>query len=140
LKITPDPIVRTYMVGSNVWELARRMESGAGRVVIGAPHVPTAAAEGIFTMRRTNQALIGVLLLVAAILAMPLLMIATGMPSWVGMNNGMMAGYTMHWTWGLGGALGTILGGAMMLIPLGLAVASAVLLVNAFTSSTPSAR
>jgi len=34
LKITPDPDVRTYMVGSNVWELSRRMEAGAGRVVI----------------------------------------------------------------------------------------------------------
>ena len=87
-------------------------------------------------MRRTNQALIGVLLFVAAILAMPLLMIATGMPSWVGMNNGMMAGYTMPWTSGMGGALGMILGGAMMLIPLALAVAAAVLLVNAFTAAS----
>ena len=47
LKITPEPIVRTYMVGSKVWELTRRMEAAAGRVVIGPPHVPTAAAEGI---------------------------------------------------------------------------------------------
>jgi hypothetical protein len=35
LKITPDPDVRTYMVGSKLRELSRRMESGAGRVVIG---------------------------------------------------------------------------------------------------------
>jgi Pyridoxamine 5'-phosphate oxidase len=47
LKITPEPIVRTYMVGSNVWELTRRMGSGAGRVDIGPVHVPTGAAEGI---------------------------------------------------------------------------------------------
>ena len=68
-------------------------------------------------MRRTNQALIGVLLLVAAILATPLLMIATGLPYWVGMNHGMMAGYTMPWTSGVGGLIGMILGGAMLLIP-----------------------
>ena len=34
LKITPDPEVRTYMVGSGVLEIRRRMESGAGRVVL----------------------------------------------------------------------------------------------------------
>jgi general stress protein 26 len=34
LKITPDPVIRTYMVGYNLWEIKRRMESGAGRVVI----------------------------------------------------------------------------------------------------------
>ncbi|MCC6175706.1 MAG: pyridoxamine 5'-phosphate oxidase family protein [Chloroflexi bacterium] len=32
LKITPDPIVRTYMVGVGIWEIQRRMESGAGKV------------------------------------------------------------------------------------------------------------
>jgi hypothetical protein len=35
LRITPDPLVSTYMVGYHVWELRRRMESGAGKVVIG---------------------------------------------------------------------------------------------------------
>ena len=34
LKITPDPIVSTYMVGYSIWELRRRMESGAAKVVI----------------------------------------------------------------------------------------------------------
>ena len=45
LKITPQPIVRTYMVGSNVWELTRRMEAAAGTVVIRPPDLPAAAAE-----------------------------------------------------------------------------------------------
>ena len=34
LKITPDPVVHTYMVGVGIWEIRRRMESGAGTVVI----------------------------------------------------------------------------------------------------------
>ena len=34
LKITPDPIIRTYMIGYSIWEIKRRMESGAGKVVI----------------------------------------------------------------------------------------------------------
>jgi general stress protein 26 len=34
LKIIPAPIVRTYMVGYNIWEIRRRMEAGAGKVVI----------------------------------------------------------------------------------------------------------
>lgn len=34
LRITPDPLVSTYMVGYHVWELRRRKESGAGKVVI----------------------------------------------------------------------------------------------------------
>jgi len=85
-------------------------------------------------VRRTNQALTGVALLVTAILAMPLLMTATGVPYWVGMNHGMMAGYTMPWTSGMGGLFGMVFGGAMMLIPWVLAIVAAVLLVNAFTS------
>ena len=32
LKITPDPVVHTYMVGVGIWEIRRRMESGAGSV------------------------------------------------------------------------------------------------------------
>jgi general stress protein 26 len=32
LKITPDPVVHTYMVGVGIWEIQRRMESGAGKV------------------------------------------------------------------------------------------------------------
>ena len=35
LKITPDPVVRSYMLGYSIWELRRRMESGAAKVVIG---------------------------------------------------------------------------------------------------------
>ena len=34
LRITPDPEVRTYMVGYGVLEVRRRMESGAGRVLL----------------------------------------------------------------------------------------------------------
>jgi general stress protein 26 len=34
LKITPDPVVSTYMVGYSAWELRRHMESGAAKVVI----------------------------------------------------------------------------------------------------------
>ena len=34
LRITPDPVVRTYMVGYGIWELRSRMESGAAKVVI----------------------------------------------------------------------------------------------------------
>ena len=34
LRITPDPVVHTYMVGSSVWELRKRMESAAATVVI----------------------------------------------------------------------------------------------------------
>jgi general stress protein 26 len=34
LKITPDPIVRSYMVGANVLSLPRHMEAGAGKVFL----------------------------------------------------------------------------------------------------------
>jgi hypothetical protein len=34
LRITPDPVVHTYMVGVGLWEISRRMESGAGTVSI----------------------------------------------------------------------------------------------------------
>lgn len=34
LKITPDPVIHTYMIGYSVWELRRRMESGAAKVAI----------------------------------------------------------------------------------------------------------
>jgi hypothetical protein len=34
LKLTPDPVFRTYMVGYGIWELRSRMESGAAKVVI----------------------------------------------------------------------------------------------------------
>lgn len=33
LKITPDPVINTYMVGSNIWQLRNHMESGAAKVV-----------------------------------------------------------------------------------------------------------
>jgi hypothetical protein len=36
LKITLDPTVSTYMVGTSIWQLRRRMEAGAATVVI--PH------------------------------------------------------------------------------------------------------
>ena len=34
LKITPDPVIYTYMVGYSIWQLRKRMESGAAKVVI----------------------------------------------------------------------------------------------------------
>jgi hypothetical protein len=34
LRIMPEPVVSTYMVGYHIWEVRRRMESGAGKVVI----------------------------------------------------------------------------------------------------------
>jgi hypothetical protein len=33
LKITPDPVIHTYMVGASIWQVRRRMESGAAKVV-----------------------------------------------------------------------------------------------------------
>ncbi|HSF04411.1 MAG TPA: pyridoxamine 5'-phosphate oxidase family protein [Methylomirabilota bacterium] len=50
LKITPDPVVSTYMVGFSIWQLRKRMESGAAKVVIppeyrsGASPSPSAIA------------------------------------------------------------------------------------------------
>lgn len=35
LKITPDPVVRSYMLGYSIWEVGRRMESAAAKVVLG---------------------------------------------------------------------------------------------------------
>lgn len=35
LKITPDPHLRTYMVGTRIWDLARHMEAGAATVRVG---------------------------------------------------------------------------------------------------------
>lgn len=32
VKITVDPVIHTYMVGSSIWRIARRMESGAATV------------------------------------------------------------------------------------------------------------
>jgi general stress protein 26 len=34
LRITLDPVISTYMVGCSIWELSRRMEAGAAKVVI----------------------------------------------------------------------------------------------------------
>jgi hypothetical protein len=38
LRIAPDPVVRTYMVSSSLWHVARNMEAGAGRVELPAEH------------------------------------------------------------------------------------------------------
>ena len=38
LEIRPNSEVRTYMVGSHLWDLSRGMEAGAGRVVIPTGH------------------------------------------------------------------------------------------------------
>jgi hypothetical protein len=37
LKITPDPVILTYMVGYSIWETRRHMESAAAKVVVHAP-------------------------------------------------------------------------------------------------------
>ena len=42
LKITPDPVVYTYMVGYSIWQLRKRMESGAAKVVIPPEYRPLA--------------------------------------------------------------------------------------------------
>jgi hypothetical protein len=34
LKITPDPVISTYMLGYSAWELRGRMEKGSGKVTI----------------------------------------------------------------------------------------------------------
>ena len=34
LRTTPDPVVRTSIVGYGIWELRSRMESGAAKVVM----------------------------------------------------------------------------------------------------------
>lgn len=34
LRIAPDPTIHTYMVGVPIWDIRKRMESGAGTVVI----------------------------------------------------------------------------------------------------------
>ena len=33
LRITPDPVIHAYMVGASVWQVRRRMESGAAKVI-----------------------------------------------------------------------------------------------------------
>ena len=33
LKITPDPVIRTYMVGASIRQIRRHMESGAAKVI-----------------------------------------------------------------------------------------------------------
>lgn len=40
LKITPDPAVSTYMVGSNILDLGKRMEAGASRIMIPSTMIP----------------------------------------------------------------------------------------------------
>ena len=30
VRITIDPVVRSYMVGASLWEVVRRMEAGSG--------------------------------------------------------------------------------------------------------------
>jgi len=137
LKITPDPVVRTYMVGSNVWELNRRMEAGAASVVIPPDHdaLGPSPRQKETTMRRNNQALFTLLLIAAAaIVAMPLLMGGTGMMGWGGIYPGMMGGYSAPtgsptWPWGMA------FGGAFMLVLWALAIAGAVLLVRWLTNT-----
>ena len=42
LKIIPDPVVYTYMVGYSIWQLRTRMESGAAKVEIPPEYRPSA--------------------------------------------------------------------------------------------------
>src|SRR5215208_1236583 len=54
LKIVVDPVITTYMVGVNAWELRRRMERGAARVLVPtdqAPPVPVIEHEYVPTAR-----------------------------------------------------------------------------------------
>jgi Pyridoxamine 5'-phosphate oxidase len=41
LKITPNPVITTYMVGTSIWDLTKRMESGAAKVVIPQSNLAT---------------------------------------------------------------------------------------------------
>lgn len=34
LKITPEPVIATYMVGMSIWAVRRRMEAGAAKVIL----------------------------------------------------------------------------------------------------------
>jgi general stress protein 26 len=43
LKITPEPVMRTYLVGYSIWQIKKRMESGAGKVVIPPENVDSDA-------------------------------------------------------------------------------------------------
>jgi general stress protein 26 len=45
LKIVVDPVITTYMVGVSVWELRRRMERGAGRVLVPTDQAPRSVIE-----------------------------------------------------------------------------------------------
>lgn len=48
--ITIDPVITTYMVGFSAWELRRRMERGAARVLVSTSQVAPdleAVAEGV---------------------------------------------------------------------------------------------
>lgn len=43
VRIVPDPVVYTYMVGYSIWQVRRRMESGAAKVVIPPEYLSSAA-------------------------------------------------------------------------------------------------
>jgi uncharacterized protein YhbP (UPF0306 family) len=54
LKIVVDPVITTYMVGVSAWELRRRMERGAARVLVPTdlpPPVPVIEHEHVPTAR-----------------------------------------------------------------------------------------
>ena len=38
LRIRPDPVISTYMVGYSIWEMSRRMEIGVAEVEIPVEH------------------------------------------------------------------------------------------------------
>jgi hypothetical protein len=46
LKVMPGPVVYTYMVGSSIWQLRTRMESGAAKVVIPSKYRPSEPPSG----------------------------------------------------------------------------------------------
>jgi hypothetical protein len=46
LRIMPDPVISSYMVGHGVWELRRRMESGLAKAIVPPEHRAQENREG----------------------------------------------------------------------------------------------
>jgi hypothetical protein len=47
LKIVPDPVIHTYMVGLGAWELRKRMEAGAAKIAIPSEYRSAASASPV---------------------------------------------------------------------------------------------
>jgi hypothetical protein len=126
-------LVQTYMVGSSLWDVARSMEAGAGRIENPRRTLSIASeqARKEHVMQRTNYVAVAAVLAVAAFLAMPLFMDGIGTMGLTGMYPGMMSGYSMPgWSMAVGGVL--------MLIPWALLFAVSVSLgVMVWLASPP---